>query len=125
MSILKVSITQIKAARALLGWSQEDLAKEAAVSVPTVKRLEAGEGELGGRSETVVNCEQLWRVQESNLSGELAALVCGSVNERQPAHEKAYFRFIAKVGRTRRSTTQALLAKKMILHEHQLPSRLR
>jgi transcriptional regulator with XRE-family HTH domain len=52
MSILKVSIKQIKAARALLGWSQEDLAREAAVSIPTVKRLEAGEGELGGRSET-------------------------------------------------------------------------
>jgi len=53
MSILKVSITQIKAARALLSWSQEDLAREAAVSVPTVKRLEAAEGDLGGRSETV------------------------------------------------------------------------
>jgi transcriptional regulator with XRE-family HTH domain len=52
MSIPKVLITQIKAARALLGWSQEDLAKEASVSVPTVKRLEAREGELGGRSET-------------------------------------------------------------------------
>jgi predicted transcriptional regulator len=53
MSILKVSIRQIKAARALLSWSQEDLAKKAAVSVPTVKRLEAADGELGGRSETV------------------------------------------------------------------------
>jgi predicted transcriptional regulator len=53
MSILKVSIRQIKAARALLSWSQEDLAKQAAVSIPTVKRLEAGDGELGGRSETV------------------------------------------------------------------------
>lgn len=53
MSILKVSITQIKAARALLSWSQEDLAKAAVVSIPTVKRLESGDGELGGRSETV------------------------------------------------------------------------
>jgi transcriptional regulator with XRE-family HTH domain len=52
MSILKVSIKQIKAARALLSWSQEDLAKKAAVSVPTVKRLEAADGDLGGRSET-------------------------------------------------------------------------
>ena len=51
--MLKVSIRQIKAARALLGWSQEALAIEAAVSIPTVKRLEAGDGELGGRSETV------------------------------------------------------------------------
>jgi ribosome-binding protein aMBF1 (putative translation factor) len=52
-SILKVSIRQIKAARALLGWSQEDLAASAGVSVPTVKRLEAAEGELGGRESTV------------------------------------------------------------------------
>jgi transcriptional regulator with XRE-family HTH domain len=52
MSILKVSIKQIKAARALLGWSQEDLAGKANVSVPTVKRLEAADGLLGGREET-------------------------------------------------------------------------
>ena len=51
-SILKVSIRQIKAARALLGWSQEDLAGAADISVPTIKRLEASDGPLGGRSET-------------------------------------------------------------------------
>jgi DNA-binding XRE family transcriptional regulator len=51
-SILKVSIRQIKAARALLAWSQEELASAADVSVPTVKRLEAQDGPLGGRSET-------------------------------------------------------------------------
>lgn len=53
MSILKVSIGQIKAARALLGWSQADLAFESEVSEPTIKRLEAEGGELGGREETV------------------------------------------------------------------------
>jgi predicted transcriptional regulator len=52
MSIRKVSIRQIKAARALLGWSQEDLAKHSGVSAPTVKRLEAAEGDIGGRAET-------------------------------------------------------------------------
>jgi transcriptional regulator with XRE-family HTH domain len=52
VSIPKVSIRQIKAARALLGWSQERLAQEAGVSIPTVKRLEAAEGLLGGRSDT-------------------------------------------------------------------------
>jgi predicted transcriptional regulator len=51
-SILKVSIRQIKAARALLGWSQDDLAKAAEVSIPTIKRLEAVDGLLGGRGET-------------------------------------------------------------------------
>jgi predicted transcriptional regulator len=52
-SILKVSIRQIKAARALLAWSQEDLAASAGVSMPTIKRLEARDGPLGGRKETV------------------------------------------------------------------------
>jgi predicted transcriptional regulator len=51
-SILKVSIRQVKAARALLGWSQDDLAKAAEVSIPTIKRLEAFDGPLGGRGET-------------------------------------------------------------------------
>jgi predicted transcriptional regulator len=51
-SILKVSIRQIKAARALLAWSQERLAAAADVSIPTIKRLEAQDGPLGGRSET-------------------------------------------------------------------------
>jgi transcriptional regulator with XRE-family HTH domain len=51
-SILKVSIRQIKAARSLLAWSQEELAAAAEISVPTIKRLEATDGPLGGRNET-------------------------------------------------------------------------
>src|SRR5947209_5806050 len=51
-SILKVSIRQIKAARALLDWSQEQLASAADVSIPTIKRLEANDGLLGGRGPT-------------------------------------------------------------------------
>src|SRR5208282_1281125 len=43
-SILKVSIRQVKAARALLAWSQEQLATAADVSIPTIKRLEAQDG---------------------------------------------------------------------------------
>lgn len=52
MSTQKVSVRQIKAARALLGWSQDDLAARSGVSQPTIKRLEAEGGELGGREET-------------------------------------------------------------------------
>lgn len=52
MSILKVSIRQIKAARALLGWSQTDLSAASGVSEPTIKRLESQDGELGGRADT-------------------------------------------------------------------------
>ena len=52
MSIPKVSIRQIKAARALLAWSQDDLAARSGLSIPTIKRLEAADGEIGGRAET-------------------------------------------------------------------------
>jgi transcriptional regulator with XRE-family HTH domain len=47
-----VTIRQIKAARALLGWSQSDLADRSGVSEPTVARLESAQGELGGREGT-------------------------------------------------------------------------
>jgi predicted transcriptional regulator len=49
----KVSVRQIKAARALLLWSQEDLATRSGVSYPTIARLEADDGALGGRADTV------------------------------------------------------------------------
>jgi transcriptional regulator with XRE-family HTH domain len=39
-----ITIEQLRAARALLGWSQTDLASHAGLSVPTVKRLEGGYG---------------------------------------------------------------------------------
>lgn len=42
----------MKAARALLGWSQEQLARESGVSLPTLKRLEAQDGIVGGRAST-------------------------------------------------------------------------
>ena len=43
----------MKAARALLDWSQSDLAEVSGVSEPTIWRLEAVDGELGGRADTV------------------------------------------------------------------------
>jgi transcriptional regulator with XRE-family HTH domain len=51
-----ISVRQVKAARALLGWSQADLAKASTVSAPTIARLEALDGTgtpMGGRPETV------------------------------------------------------------------------
>ena len=47
------TIRQVKAARALLGWSQSDLARRSGVSEPTIARLESVDGQLGGREETV------------------------------------------------------------------------
>jgi transcriptional regulator with XRE-family HTH domain len=47
-----ITTRQVKAARALLGWSQGDLAQLSGVSEPTIARLESAEGELGGREGT-------------------------------------------------------------------------
>ncbi len=51
--IKKISVKQVKAARMLLGWSQADLGKAAGLGDVTVPRIEAKDGELGGRAETV------------------------------------------------------------------------
>jgi predicted transcriptional regulator len=47
-----MKVRQIKAARALIGWSQADLARHSCVSEPTIARLESADGELGGREGT-------------------------------------------------------------------------
>jgi predicted transcriptional regulator len=47
-----ISIRQIKAARALLAWSQGDLAEASGVSEPTIARLESQDGPIGGRADT-------------------------------------------------------------------------
>jgi transcriptional regulator with XRE-family HTH domain len=47
-----ITTRQVKAARALIGWSQADLAARSGVSEPTIARLESIVGELGGREGT-------------------------------------------------------------------------
>jgi transcriptional regulator with XRE-family HTH domain len=49
-----ISNLQIRAARALLGWSQQKLADAAGVSPITVKRLEASDEVFQARFETVM-----------------------------------------------------------------------
>ena len=48
-----ITVRQIKAARALLGWSQEELGRQSSTSEPTIARLESVDGPLGGRADTV------------------------------------------------------------------------
>jgi transcriptional regulator with XRE-family HTH domain len=48
---------QIRAARALLGWRQEDLAKVADIGVATVRRIEVLEGPAGNVA-TLVRIQQ-------------------------------------------------------------------
>jgi len=53
LELILVSIRQVKAARALLGWSQSDLARHSSISEPTIARLESVDGEIAGRVNTV------------------------------------------------------------------------
>ncbi|MFG1377340.1 helix-turn-helix transcriptional regulator [Xanthobacter autotrophicus] len=47
-----ISVRQVKAARAMLAWSQADLARASGVSAPTIARLESVDGPLGGMVDT-------------------------------------------------------------------------
>jgi ribosome-binding protein aMBF1 (putative translation factor) len=53
-----ISNLQIRAARALLGWSQQRLADEASLSAITIKRLEASDETLQARFETVMKIKE-------------------------------------------------------------------
>jgi predicted transcriptional regulator len=48
-----ITSEQIKAARALLRWSQGDLARASRVSLPSIKRLETIPGPLAARESTI------------------------------------------------------------------------
>jgi transcriptional regulator with XRE-family HTH domain len=69
-----ISNLQIRAARALLGWSQQRLADAAGLSVITVKRLEASDEMFQAKFETVVKVKEaveaagvVFRADESGL----------------------------------------------------------
>ena len=48
---------QIRAARALLGWKQNDLAKAARVNIATVRRIESKEGPVMGYVSTLMRIQ--------------------------------------------------------------------
>ncbi|MDF0584946.1 helix-turn-helix domain-containing protein [Bradyrhizobium yuanmingense] len=48
-----VIMQQIKAARALLGWGQDDVAIKSDVAISTIRRLEASGGPLCARFDTI------------------------------------------------------------------------
>ena len=54
---------EIRAGRALLGWSQLQLAQAASLGVATVRRLEAAGNEIRGSAETV------WKIQKALEAG--------------------------------------------------------
>jgi len=57
-----LTAAQVRAARALLDWSQKDLAAKSKLSVPTIKRME---GAMGPERSTQANVEAVRRALES------------------------------------------------------------
>ena len=54
-----ISSAQMRAARALLGWDQRRLAEAAGLSLPTIQRMEASDGQVRG------NVDSLMKVVEA------------------------------------------------------------
>ena len=52
---MHLTTQQLKAARSLLEWTQEDLAEKAGISLATVRRLEAVPGPIKGTAATMVS----------------------------------------------------------------------
>ena len=48
---------QIRAARALLGWRQEDLSKASSVGTATIQRIEKSDGPISGYASTIMRIE--------------------------------------------------------------------
>jgi transcriptional regulator with XRE-family HTH domain len=52
-----LQVAQLRAARALLGWRQDDVARAAKISVATIRRIESQEGPLAGFVSTLVKIQ--------------------------------------------------------------------
>ena len=52
-----LQVAQLRAARALLGWRQDDIAQAAKISVATIRRIESQEGPLTGYVSTLVKIQ--------------------------------------------------------------------
>jgi transcriptional regulator with XRE-family HTH domain len=52
-----LQVTQIRAARALLGWRQEDIAQAAKISVATIRRIESQEELSTGNVSTLLKIQ--------------------------------------------------------------------
>ena len=58
-----ITSEQIRAARMLLDWNQDQLAQRAELGIATVKRLEAKSGPVSGQADTV------WKIQKALEDG--------------------------------------------------------
>jgi transcriptional regulator with XRE-family HTH domain len=72
-----ISAAQMRAARALLGMDQKTLAGLSDLSVPTIQRMEASEGNVRGVVDSLTKVVQALEVAGVELIGEGAASASG------------------------------------------------
>lgn len=72
-----ISSAQLRAARALLGISQRELAEAAGVSVPTIRRMEASPGTVRANVDTLMKIIDALNAAGIELIGEGAASPAG------------------------------------------------
>ncbi len=72
-----LSPNQLRAARALLGWDQRQLAEAAGVSLPTIRRMEASDGQVRGQVDTLVKVVEALQAAGIELIEEGAASLAG------------------------------------------------
>lgn len=68
-----ITAAQMRAARALAGIDQKTLAERAGVSLPTIQRMEASEGNVRGVVETLTRVIEAFQRAGVELIGENAA----------------------------------------------------
>jgi transcriptional regulator with XRE-family HTH domain len=68
-----MTAAQLRAARALLGLDQRQLAELAGLSVPTIQRMEASEGVVRGNVDSLTKLIEALRAAGVELIGEGAA----------------------------------------------------
>jgi transcriptional regulator with XRE-family HTH domain len=65
-----ITATQLRAARALLGIDQRELAQRCGLSVPTIQRMEASDGVVRGNVESLMKLVDTLAVSGIELIGE-------------------------------------------------------
>jgi predicted transcriptional regulator len=63
-----ITSAQMRAARALLGIDQKQLAELASVSLPTIQRMEASDGNVRGAIDTLTKVVAAWTRRGSSSS---------------------------------------------------------
>jgi predicted transcriptional regulator len=68
-----ITSAQMKAARALIGIDQQELARLAGLSLPTIQRMEASDGVVRGTTDSLVKVVEALQTAGIEVIGESAA----------------------------------------------------